>query len=144
MQMRFLIARGFVFGVAAGCAVAATTTGVAAQVAPPPATQPAQAADLLAVALDGLDHAIVGFMHGGQNFQTVADWAERVTLVCADADLPRDRRVAALKAHVERMRKFEAAAEERYKAGNAPQIEAIGGRFLRLQAERALAKAERG
>lgn len=101
-----------------------------------------QVAEMLALAENGIGHAVQGYLHGGSNYQAVAAWSDRVLETCRDPDLPRDKRIAALKAHVERMRKFEVTTAERFKSGSAAEIDAIGGKFLRVQAEHALGRAE--
>ena len=82
----------------------------------------------------------IGF--GTVDFETLHTWSRRILDAQTEA-APRER-VAALEAHLARMRDLEKMAGERYKTGNASPADVTATEYYRIEAETWLAQARRG
>jgi hypothetical protein len=113
-----------------------------AAAAEPAATRPiaALAAERLEAAAEGFRLTLKGYEAGTRPFNDIASWSRRQAEAALDPAIPAPRRKDLLEQHVQRSRELERVAAERFRAGMGGQDEAIGAKYLRLEAELWLAR----
>ena len=114
-----------------------------------PATRPASPADPQAAAEERIKTAQEGFrlataayQAGIAPFQELAAWSERIARSAMHPSVPKDRRVAILKEHMDRVREMEENANARFMAGAGTRLDLVAARYARFEAEQWLRDAE--
>jgi hypothetical protein len=115
--------------------------------APPAADQQAAprpigalAAERVEAASEGFRLTLKGYEAGSRSFTDIGIWSRRQAEAALDPAVPAAQRKELLDQHVKQSRKLEQVAAERFRAGMGGQDEAIGARYLRLEAEIWLAR----
>jgi hypothetical protein len=112
-------------------------------VATPPSTRPVAdlAKERIATAADGFRLAQQGYAQGQRSFDELGTWSRRQAEAALDPSVPAAQRVELLEQHVKQSQEVERVAAMRHRAGLGGQDEAIGAKYLRLEAEIWLARA---
>lgn len=108
-----------------------------------PSTRPVAdlAQERVATAAEGFRIAKQSYGQGLRSFDELGTWSRRQAEAALDPAIPAAQRIELLEQHVKQAQEVERVAAQRHQAGMGGQDEAIGAKYLRLEAEIWLARA---
>lgn len=111
-----------------------------------PATRPVAdlAQERIEAAAEGFRLVKQGYTQGLRSFDELGTWSRRQAEAALDPAIPAAQRIELLEQHVKQAQEVERVAAQRHQAGMGGQDEAIGAKYLRLEAEIWLARAREG
>jgi hypothetical protein len=102
------------------------------------------AQERIEAATEGFRLTMEGYRQGLRSFDELGTWSRRQAEAALDSAIPAGKRTELLEQHVKQAREIERVAAQRHQAGMGGQDEAIGAKYLRLEAEIWLARAREG
>jgi hypothetical protein len=111
-----------------------------------PSTRPVAglAQERIEAAADGFRLTMQLYRQGQRSFDELGTWSRRQAEAALDPAIPAAQRIELLDQHVKQAKEVEQVAARRHQAGMGSQDEAIGAKYLRLEAEIWLARAREG
>ena len=111
-----------------------------------PSTRPVAdlAQERVETAAEGFRLAKQSYGQGHRSFDELGTWSRRQAEAALDPAIPAAQRIELLEQHVKQAQEVERVAAQRHQAGMGGQDEAIGAKYLRLEAEIWLARARDG